>query len=671
MGYFNLPTIPAVELNSDNVSFYQENRCTFSIFELLGQENETINIEYLIEPSGELECFGKNYWYQYQPERLEENGWEKIEPALIKVWLSTNINFDLILQSFFWLLLISFIPKVERVNIKNKLTISILITLLFYLHIVGEKSYYKFISREFDLDILSREFNGDLYYQNYFLYLYLITFVITIYLFLWLLETRFNNLINFIPFVFLVFGTYASLNLNFYLILFSTIGIFSIINLKFNKFLLIAYLGFSIIWIINLEQKNINFDVDKLRGFLNSSQSVSSLIFWIISYYLFVNGVFYLISESKENFNLKIFKRNLLLSSSLIYLFGNLAASNKLFNFLSYYFLGLNKFGMRNLDSISGNTWRGIAPSAEGMGEFFSFVILFAILVSYEYKIKLTISEIILLIITFFGLIRSNNFAAISSCFGLIILYLIFKTKGIKKTIIFGLLVVSSSFVVLYFQLFKDYTYSYLSSSIIYEGVQASEIEYNFVKNEDGYTPAEEANYQYLLEIPVNEANFSSSLRRIMENYTYGYNLKYIPSFNSSFNIGAKFINRSEKWGIFFAKYNPTFGEFIFGYGPQQFTHYYMEHPTKYNYGLFLPHSSLFNYLIFFGVLGSSIFIAIVTIRIFNYKNTVLPQILASFLMLNFIKSDSLLYLPNLILTILVFNYYLLDIKKEVIEKIE
>ena len=223
MGYFNLPTIPAVELNSDNVSFYQENSCTFSIFELLGQENETINIEYLIEPSGELECFGKNYWYQYQPERLEENGWEKIEPALIKVWLSTNINFDLILQSFFWLLLISFIPKVERVNIKNKLTISILITLLFYLHIVGEKSYYKFISREFDLDILSREFNGDLYYQNYFLYLYLITFVITIYLFLWLLETRFNNLINFIPFVFLVFGTYASLNLNFYLILFSTI----------------------------------------------------------------------------------------------------------------------------------------------------------------------------------------------------------------------------------------------------------------------------------------------------------------------------------------------------------------------------------------------------------------------------------------------------------------
>ena len=41
---------------------------------------------------------------------------------------------------------------------------------------------------------------------------------------------------------------------------------------------------------------------------------------------------------------------------------------------------------MRSLESIEGNTWRGIAPSAEGMGEFYAFVILF-IIYSYE-KIK-------------------------------------------------------------------------------------------------------------------------------------------------------------------------------------------------------------------------------------------------------------------------------------------
>ena len=75
-----------------------------------------------------------------------------------------------------------------------------------------------------------------------------------------------------------------------------------------------------------------------------------------------------------------------------------------------------------------------------------------------------------------------------------------------------------------------------------------------------------------------------------------------MPSFISIVNVSSYLINRSEKWGIFFAKYDP-FIEFIFGYGPQQITNYYFDHPTKYNYGLFLPHSSLFNYLIFFGAL--------------------------------------------------------------------
>ena len=144
----------------------------------------------------------------------------------------------------------------------------------------------------------------------------------------------------------------------------------------------------------------------------------------------------------------------------------------------------------------------------------------------------------------------------------------------------------------------------------------------------------------------------------MIENYTYGYNIKNIPSFVSVVNIGSYFINRSEKWGIFFAKYNPSVDEFLLGSGPQQITNYYFDHPTKYNYGLFLPHSSIFNYLIFFGFLGV---LLIITIIFFKFKNedvNSLTKLLVLFFFLNFIKSDSLLYLPNLILLILILNFH-------------
>ena len=54
------------------------------------------------------------------------------------------------------------------------------------------------------------------------------------------------------------------------------------------------------------------------------------------------------------------------------------------------------------------------------------------------------------------------------------------------------------------------------------------------------------------------------------------------------------------------AKYNPEFIEFIFGTGPLQLADYYLGHETKFNDGLVLPHSSLLDLLIFFGIFGVS-----------------------------------------------------------------
>tara|TARA_B100001564_G_scaffold125065_1_gene104393 strand:+ start:27 stop:440 length:414 start_codon:yes stop_codon:yes gene_type:complete len=126
---------------------------------------------------------------------------------------------------------------------------------------------------------------------------------------------------------------------------------------------------------------------------------------------------------------------------------------------------------------------------------------------------------------------------------------------------------------------------------------------------------------------------------------------------NSVINIGSYFINRSEKWGIFFAKYNPSVDEFLFGYGPQQITHYYFSHPTKYNYGLFLPHSSIFNYLIFFGFFGLILIISMIFFKFKKENVGILTKLLVIFFFLNFIKSDSLLYLPNVMLFVLILNF--------------
>ena len=656
MGFYHISEEPPEIINPINASFYQERPCTYSIFEILSQDLGDFEIYLLNSPNGEVECFGKNSWYEYQPEKLIENGWEKYEKDFIKIWFFTNINIDLFVQSLFWLIFISFIPKVKERKFEKSFLFSVINTLLFYIHLIGEEGFYKASNRNYDIAFVSREYNGDLYFENYFLYLYFISIFMISFLFIKFAESRLHNFLNYLPFTFLIFGTYSSLNLNFYLIIFCLLGFYSIYKKYLNLKITLLYLVFSTFWLINLNNQNINFDVDKLKGFSNSSQTLTSLIFWILVYFLVVSGVIFLIKESREYFSPIVFRRNLLITSTLITIFGLLSASNKIINYFTYYFFGLNKYGMRSLESIEGNTWRGLAPSAEGMGEFYAFVILFFVIYSYEKKLKFSLIDIFFLVVTIIGLSRTNNFAAIASLIFLIFIYFLNKKiKSIKMISLFFFLLTSLS-ILIYSQFFKEFSYNYLSSNILYEGIQASEIDYIMETNEFGENQAQLGNYQYILEIPKDQANLSTSLRFLIEDYTYGYNINNIPSLNSVFNIASYFINRSEKWGIFFAKYNPNIFEFLLGSGPQQLTDYYFEHITKYNYGLFLPHSTFLTYLVFFGIFGILIILNIV-FKIFLKNKNSLYSFFIAFFLLNFIKSDSLLYLPNLLLISFLINF--------------
>ena len=87
----------------------------------------------------------------------------------------------------------------------------------------------------------------------------------------------------------------------------------------------------------------------------------------------------YLINSSKKSFDHILFRKNLIWSGSLIVIIGILSSFNRILNFYFYYYLGLNKFGMKSFESIQGNTWRGLSSSAEAVGEYFIFIIIFII----------------------------------------------------------------------------------------------------------------------------------------------------------------------------------------------------------------------------------------------------------------------------------------------------
>ena len=68
------------------------------------------------------------------------------------------------------------------------------------------------------------------------------------------------------------------------------------------------YFGFSLIWIIKFNQNGSYFDVDKIRGFANTTKSVSALLFWILIIFLTIHGILYLLKHSISYLNLNLLK---------------------------------------------------------------------------------------------------------------------------------------------------------------------------------------------------------------------------------------------------------------------------------------------------------------------------------------------------------------------------
>ena len=474
-----------------------------------------------------------------------------------------------------------------------------------------------------------------------------------------LLKTRVSNIINYLPFVFVIVGTFNGFNLNFYILLFSLLGINNLlyggINSRLNK----IYLIFSIFWFFSQKETNTFFDTDKIRGFINSSNNVMSQFYWILIIGLLLNGLYLIYLKSEIDIPLLV--RNCLLSGSLMVLFGLLGANSSLVNFLNFYIFGQNKTGMRTFESIAGNTWRGFSASAESAGEFYGFILILYFLCFFYRKIDFYYLDVPMLAVVMFGLYKTNNFAALLSLLLLTlatILYRKFNTVISKRSFIIGII---SSFVIFGGFILSKYEYTYLSTELLYEASLHS----NLYTNQSNYQKtvliteffdAEDLNTLFNIE---NANKASSSLLGLIKIYTPGIGIPLVPNLVSTISVSSILINRTEMWGIFIAKYSPNFVETLFGNGPNQLNNYLYSHEVRLDLpeeklkSLYLPHSSIIDLYIFTGLIGVGMMLFL-AIRLLTKKSSNERfKIIVIFLLINFLKSDSILYVNSILLLLL------------------
>lgn len=641
-------------VDDSSIGYYQSTTCGISFVEVLSKNiNNTNNLYFNNNAYPGTECFGK------------VTGLDKVENVFI-VSIGTNPSVNLLLQSVLYFLIFLLIKPKERSSTFNESLILItlrsgLLSLLFTFQHFSEARFY---------ERTNKYFLTDSSVNNYYLVgIFLIYFLI----FLGLTEvanSRESVLLNYLPYAFLFVGTFVGTNMNLYILILCFFGLKGLFMKKYNFYINIIYGLFSVLWItFNYSSDNF-FDADKLRGYTNSANNDASLYFWIITFYLLLNGFYYLYTVSQ--LNLDKFKQSLIYSGAGVVILGFLGAIYPSINFINFFFFGQNKRGMKELDSIAGNTWRGFSASAESIGEFFAFIILFYVLFYIKKNISLTKADYVLLPIVGYGLLKSNNFAAILSLIIFTTIFIVNKKilNPKYRNLIFGGLFFSS--LVLFIFYVVSFNYQFLSTGLLYE----ISLHSNFFTNSDNYINFlniekyfNEKDLGTLLLMEDNSSKASSSYLFLVNLFTTKINIPLIPNIVAFISMISIFINRTEMWGIFFAKYSPTIGESLFGSGPLQISEYLYRHPVRLDVppeklqSLFLPHSSIFDVLVFYGLIGL-LLMSFFIFRIFYNRKYIEKdaKYLLGFLLINMVKSDSILYISS---TILIFLIIFMIIEKK------
>ena len=626
-------------LNTENLSFYQKNTCEISFFSFISTNLLLENIEIRFDSYGEMNCFGK---IQY------------IEPAQNKyvVFVGSHSLISIALQSVIWLTLISLIKK-KGANNKFILE-SCLTALLFLFHFVGEESLYS---------QLNLNYSKNLTPDNYLLFGYFVTFLLICYFISEVCSNRIENLVLYLPFLFLINGAFINTNINFFVIVLVFYGFKNI--LKFEKNVLIVnliYFLFMPFWANNDLIIHGYFDIDKLNGFSASTNNDIALIFWNLTFLLVLNGLYFLTNACPKITFKKLFD-NFLISGFCTVFFGLLASSSIVLNKIIYLYFGQNKPSISQIQSIEGNTWRGFSSSAEMIGEFYGVVLLMTFYFLFVKKIRLNIYQALCILFILYGFFRANNIAALATLLA-IVSYLLINhliqsrsTRLLFYSFLITLITVTSFFIL------RQNTYAYMGQSVVYEGLSISNIE---IKNNDNFQYVDrllnERDYLSILDLFEERDEISSSLSFLTKTLSNQNNISNIPNPVAIFGTIALFINRAEKWGTFFAKYDPSGAEFYLGYSPLNLVNYNFDNQIVTN-GLVLPHSSVLSFLVYFGVIGITLIISFLLLKIYqNRKQNILVHLILIFLAVNFLKSDALLYVSSFVM----FSFMFFIIEKEV-----
>jgi len=633
---------PAIEVNDSSIGYYQSTTCNISLFNVVVNNiNNSQKIKYNNNNYAGIDCFGK------------VTGLDKVEDIYI-VSIGTNSSITLLIQTFIWCLILLLISKFKFEIEKINLFYIIFLSIFFTTQQFSEDRYYLQVNKNFDLSYS---------YNNYYLINIFLVFYITFVFISIFYENNKKYIFDYFPYMFLVVGAFNGFNLNFFSLLFSYIGLKVLFEKKSNNFFNTVYISYFVVWTQTTRDEWTYFDTDKLKGFINSSNNKSSLIFWGILFYFILNGLIYLSKNSEFNFN--VICKNLLISSNLIFIFGILGAVSPLVNFLNYISFGQNKRGINSLSSIDGNTWRGFSSSAESIGEFYGFVILFCFIAIYLKKFTLNKLEVLFIFLPLYGLFRSNNFAVILSLIFLIFLILIYKyMKNYNKNKIY--IITSITFISGMYLLITKLGFEYVSTQLLYEASLHSDFFPNLSNDAKVNEITKFYNARQIMSLfSLTGQNTSTFLNFLFQSYQQNsFNIPLVPNIVTFISFVSILINRNEMWGIFSAKYNPNFLEASFGNGPYQLNNYLyklkirLDVPEGRLDSLYLPHSSFLDLFIFFGFIGFFLFV------IWNFymlKTKIINpelKILLIFLLLNFAKSDSLLYMNSLIL--LTFSYMII-----------
>jgi hypothetical protein len=625
-------------IDDSTVGYYQTNTCQISLAEVVLKNINNTDVRYTLDNYSSIGCFGKI------------NGLDKSGDGY-KVGVGTNILVSFLYQSVLWLIFFSFIPKTKPTVLKYRFLSFSTLCIFVGLHLHGEQDFYKIGSRNFSLDFSL---------SNYFLLSIFLLLLITFFLTNEIISTRIENILIYLPFFFLIPGTYDSMNLNIYLIIFVLFGLQYLAGNNFSqkdlKYSLIYFFVVIFIW-MNNNSNSVLFDVDKIRGFSNTSNSTTSILYWSVMIYLFYLGIKYFINKTDLALNLEKMFSNFLRAGALITLFGVIGSVSAIGNFIIYYLFGLNKNGIVGLESIQGNTWRGMSSSAEAVGEFYSvlFFILFYLIV--HKKMNLGIIDYTLIAMNFYGFIRANSFSSFISLIfvmGLLIISMYF-SKYRRVFLITAVLIVP--ILIAGFLKSTDTSYEVANKSIILEGMKYSNLFENELDRNLNVTRffIDEGDLGTIFLYPENQNKTSRSLNFLIDRYTPTIDIPLIPNPVASVSTFSYVINRSEKWGIFFSKYDPSIQEFIFGYGPLQFVDYFNNFNKENIGGLVLPHSSILDQLLFFGLTGTLILIFVISKNIlYSWRKGSIFCYLLILQVINLLKSDSILYAPSFILFLVI-----------------